>query len=96
MPSSTAGIDALVVHAISKCWTVEIDPQTLLAILRGERDAGDWHPHLNAFFSELPVEAALRFLHAHQVRPSQVAPVYQQNLARGGDRNPSLEEWLYD
>lgn len=94
MASSTAGIDALVVHAVSKCWTKVIDPETLLAILLGKREMAHWQPHIHAFFSELPVEAVLRFLYAHAVRPSQIAPAYRRHLAEGGDRNPRLEEWF--
>lgn len=88
-------VDALVVRAISKCWAKEIDPETLLAILRGDREAADWQPHLNAFFSELPVEALLRFLFSHGIPPAEIAPAYEKNLAKGGDRNLLLEEWIY-
>lgn len=94
MASSTAGIDALVVHAVSKCWTRVIDPETLLAILLGRREIAPWQPHIQAFFGELPVEAVLRFLDAHAVHPSQIVAAYHRHLAEGGDRNPLLEEWF--
>ncbi len=45
-----AGVDALVINAISKCWTRVVDPETLLAILLGWREIDPWQPHIHAFF----------------------------------------------
>lgn len=89
------GIDGLVTGAISKCWKREIDKDTLVAFLSGERAVGEWAPHLGLFFSELSMESTIRFLLANSIKARSLAQAYEQHLARGGDRRPELEGWIY-
>jgi hypothetical protein len=88
--------DALVLATINASWRRTIDAPTLLGCIRDLREIQTWLPHLATMFSEVSLEALLRWMTAHDISPAVLGRCYEQVAALTGERNPMLEAWLGD
>lgn len=90
-----SSIDEAVCLSVSKSFKRRINPTDLLVALKGEQSSPGAEPHLRFFFSELPMEMVVRYVVAHpDLGWKRLGGAYRDHLARGGDRNLLLEEWI--
>lgn len=70
-----------------------VAPETLAAILRGEREPGGWAPHLRAFFRESTVEQIARLLAAYGV-PREAAKRCYLRHVKPWDPRPEIDDYF--
>lgn len=82
-------IDLLILNAVNKCWNESLDLKTLLGLLQGSIPPDPWRMHLETFCTEVPLEAVVRFMLAHDLTDEEL---YE---ACGSCDSP-LRRWLVE
>ena len=81
-------------NAVNASMRVLVDAETLAEVLGGRRDPGCFLAHLEAFFGEVPAEAAEAFVAAHHVPYSAVLAAYALARPRIGEPRADVDDWL--
>jgi hypothetical protein len=89
-----ADVDALVLGSVNASWRRRIDAPTLAACLSGEDAGADWEVHVRTFFEDVPREAVLRFLLAHDVTAAAALAVYRKHFSPDERNHDGIDAWL--
>jgi hypothetical protein len=88
-------VDALVLNTVNASWKRAIGAAELAACLAGDGAIASWEHHLRTFFVEVPLEAMLRFMIAHDIGPADAYAVYRRLMAH--ERiDERVDTWLRD
>ena len=88
-----ANVDALVLNTVNASWRHAIDAPTLVGILEG-RDPGEWVEHVRTFFEDVPREAILRFVLAHELPARRLLATYREIVPVDEREDDGIDGWL--
>lgn len=92
MVAVMSDIDRLVLNTVNAPWRRRIDAASLAGCLMGGAGLQGWSEHVRTFFEDVPREAMLRFMVAHQLDPRAVLETYR--VLTTGAADAGLAEWL--
>lgn len=89
-----ADVDALVLGSVNASWRRTIDAAALVACLQGTRSSNQWASHLRTFFEDVPREAILRFMLAHELSAGRVLATYRGCFPPDERDHDGIDGWL--